>query len=276
MDKRLIVNADDFGMTIDVSRGIIVSARAGLVRSTSVMANTPDFGNSLSELELSGVPLDVGLHANLTWGRPVSDPTEIPSLVDSNGIFLPRARLLAKSMVKAISPEEAYREIWAQCAKLASRRKGISHIDGHHHVHAFPGIAAAAERVAREFRIPYVRAPREGSWSPWRRNAVRRLAVFMLAASSPRYWSARGFRTSDYFGGFSLGSCPDLKRRWIDTLKMIPEGLCEIMVHPGYCSCKLDSYSERRTEEIPILTDLDLMREIAEQGIKLESPSSVL
>ena len=276
MDKKLIVNADDFGMTIDVSRGIIAAACTGLVRSTSAMAGMPDFDASIAELKASGVALDVGLHANLTWGRPVSDPAQIRTLVDADGRFLSRSRLLASSLIKAISPEEAYREIWAQAAQLSSRVSRISHIDGHHHVHTFPGVAAAVERVALEFHIPYVRSPREGMWSPWRRNAGRRFAVFMLAASGPDYWKSRGFVSSDRFGGFSLGAGPDLKRRWIETLQRIPEGLCEIMVHPGYSRGGLDSYGARRADEIPILTDLDLKREIAEQGIRLESPSSVL
>lgn len=275
MDKRLIVNADDFGMTIDVSRGIIASARAGLVRATSAMANMPDFESSVSALESSGVRLDVGLHANLTWGRPVSDPAEIPSLVDSNGNFLPRGRLLAKSLVNALSPEEAYREVWAQCAKLASRRERISHIDGHHHVHVFPGVASAVERVAREFAIPYVRSPREGTWSSWSRAAARRFAIFMLAASSPGYWITRGFKTSDHFGGFSLGASPDLKRRWIETVRRLPEGVTEIMVHPGYCGGGLDSYGPKREEEMPVLADPILKDFIGESGVKMTRFSEI-
>ncbi|MBN1282483.1 MAG: ChbG/HpnK family deacetylase [Proteobacteria bacterium] len=274
MDRRLIVNADDFGMTVDVSRGIIAAARGGVVRSTSAMASCPDFSRSMEELEGSGLSLDVGLHANLTWGRPISEPSEIPTLVDGRGCFLTRSKLLAKALVRAISPEEAYREMWAQAAKLASRRERITHLDGHHHVHAFPEVAMAAERVAREFGIPYVRAPREGLWSPWRRAMLKRFAIFMLAASGPGYWRSRGFLSSDNFGGFSLGAGPGLRQRWIDAVRMLPEGVCEIMAHPGYFAGGLDSYGAGREEEVTVLADPELIGALNEAGVKLVSPAS--
>ena len=274
MRKILVVNADDYGMTLGVSRGIIEAARAGLVRAACVMTNCPEFEDSMGELQQADVGLDIGFHANLTWGRPVSDPAEIPSLVGPDGNFLSRGTLLAKSLAGLVSPEEGYRELWAQCAKLAARMPAISHMNGHHHVHAFPGIAAASERVAREYGIPYVRSPREGMWSPWQHAALRRFAIFMLAGSSPEYWRARGFVSSDNFGGFSLSAGRDLKARWIDTMERTPNGTTEMMVHPGYSSDELDSYGEGRDQEIAVLCDPELRDAAARAGVEISSFTS--
>jgi len=275
MTKRLVVNADDFGMAVEVSRGIMQAARDGIVRGASAMANCPDFDASMDELEQGGGALDLGFHANLTWGRPVSDPKQIPTITDSVGNLLPRGRLFAKALLGLVSPEEVYRELWAQCAKLSKRLDTISHLDGHHHVHVLPGVADAVGRVAREFRIPYVRSPREGLWSPWHRQSLGRFGIFMLAASNPDYWRRRGFLSSDSFGGFSLGAKGDLKGRWMETIDKLPEGVSEIMVHPGFDCRGLDDYSRGREDEVPVLMDPELSERARAGGIDLVSFSDL-
>jgi len=265
--KRLIVNADDFGMTAEISRGILAAALAGMVLQTTAMASSPALEESLSLLESSGADLDVGLHATLTWGAPILPPSEIPTLVGPDGRFLSRAALMKRAVLGGVSVDEAYRELRAQCEKLLSLRGAVTHLDGHHHVHVFPTISLAAERVAEKFGIRYVRSPVEGLWSSLKLSPLRRMAVAVLPASSPGFWRRRGFCTSDHFGGFSLGAGEGLKERWISAIKAMREGTTEVMVHPGYPSETTDPYNREREDEVKALTDRALLDAAADCGI---------
>ncbi|MFH1830358.1 MAG: ChbG/HpnK family deacetylase [Pseudomonadota bacterium] len=268
--KFLIINADDFGMSMPVSKGILKAAGSDVVRSTSVMTNCESFSASIDELASSGINLDVGFHATLTWGRPISDPHKVPSLVNKEGKFHSKASFLTRSFLGMISKKEVYEELRVQCKRLKERVPTISHIDGHHHVHTYPLVRSAVERIAREFKIPFVRAPREGMWSPLSWSGAKRLAIAMLPSSSPLYWRMRGFRTADHFGGFGLGESEKFKDRWMKVFERIPEGVSEIMVHPGYSSSENDSYKGRE-KEIEWLVDEKLVNAARKSGISFTS-----
>lgn len=269
--KKLIINADDYGMTLSVSRGILKCAGSGLVRSVTAITSTPAFEASMDELSRAGVDIDIGFHANLTWGCPVLGPQEIPSLVDVSGKFRSNIMLLSRAITRRICVNEVYRELKAQFIKLQTRVGTISHIDGHHHVHAFPIVRDAVEKLAKEFSVPYIRAPFEGLWSPWGLALPRRTVLAILPSSRPKYWRGRGFETSDSFGGFALGGGREIKKRWLATIKIIPDGVTEIMVHPGYSSAGNDKYNLERESEIDTLTDPDLLKSIKERGIEVVS-----
>lgn len=269
--KNLIINADDFGMTLAISRGILKTVESGVVCGTSAVSNSPDFKSSMDELAAAKAKPDIGFHATLTWGSPLSDPQIISSLVDKEGRFLSREKLLLKSLLGKISEEEAYIELRAQCEQLSKRCPEISHMDGHHHVHVFPIVRKAAERVAREFGIKFVRAPYEGIWSPHYSSLARRLPIAVLAASKPGYWQKRGFETTGHFGGFALGACKDLTSRWQKTVESLPYGATEIMVHPGYFSDNKDGYNAEREDEVKVLCDELLKKKISETGVNLIS-----
>lgn len=269
--KILIVNADDFGMSRSISRGIMTSAKGGLVKATTVMTNAHDFSEMMVELLSSDVQLDVGFHVNLTWGQPELEPEEIPTLVDNEGMFLNKERLLLRAITRRLVTEEAYKEIYTQCKKLKKFVKDISHVDGHQHVQAFPVIRSAVERVAKEFNILYVRSPYESKWTPWYWGGLRRLVVKRLRASRSHYWQRRGFLTSDAFGGFGLGGGGHLLKRWYKALVSLPEGVTELMVHPGHISPRNDDYNIEREEEIKILTHSSIIETVHELGIELLS-----
>ena len=82
---RLIVNADDFGLTLKVNRGIIESHRSGIVTSASVFANGPAFENALNDV-LDYPRLGLGIHLNILRGKSVSDPRFTPTIT-KNGFF---------------------------------------------------------------------------------------------------------------------------------------------------------------------------------------------
>ena len=84
--KKLIVNADDFGLTEGVNRAVIEGHVHGIITSASLLANGAAFGSAVA-MSKSYAKLGVGVHLNLTEGRPVSAPSEIPSLANSQEFF---------------------------------------------------------------------------------------------------------------------------------------------------------------------------------------------
>ena len=114
--RRLIVNADDFGVTEGVSRGILRAHREGLVTSTTVLASLPP-QPELDVVARDSAGLGLGLHFNLTLGRPVSPPETVGSLVDAEGRF---RRDLAVLQERA-RPDEVRRECEAQIEAFTRR-----------------------------------------------------------------------------------------------------------------------------------------------------------
>src|SRR3989338_75698 len=87
MPRRLVVNADDLGLSRAVNAGIAEAHRRGIVTSTSCLVVGPAWEEAVQVLR--GLPaLGVGVHLAWVEGRPVNDPARVPSLVDRNGRFL--------------------------------------------------------------------------------------------------------------------------------------------------------------------------------------------
>ena len=157
--KQLIVNADDFGLTNQVNRGILEAHRHGIVTSATLMANGEAFESAV-EIARHAPDLGVGIHLNLTQGIPVSPAHTIRTLVDKRGrLYLSPGRLWRGVVTRQVSLDDIHTELRAQIAKV--RRAGISptHLDGHKHVHVLPGISKVVIRLAGDFGIRSVRSP---------------------------------------------------------------------------------------------------------------------
>lgn len=151
MIKRLIVNADDFGMTDGVSIGILHAHADGIVTSTTTMMNMPSvkFAFNLSK---DFPNLGIGIHLVLTAGRPLVDGAT--SFTDSNGNFI-KLRDYPNSQPEHINLNELYTEWKAQIElfiELAGKKP--THIDSHHHVHLLPELQEVAIRLAKEYDLP--------------------------------------------------------------------------------------------------------------------------
>lgn len=278
--KQLIVNADDFGYTLGVNRAIVEGYRNGIITSTSLLANGAAFDDAVERARVErakGEPgLDVGCHLNLVEGAPVSPPEAIPHLVGADGKFH-RLRNLALRLAAGMVPAaELERECSAQVEKLLQAGIAPSHLDTHQHTHLHPRVAAVVARVARRYSIGWVRRPFENFRIPESgESAVRRLAGWTLALLAPgfdRRMTAEGIRTTDYFTGFSLTG------RWTllamqRTVAGLPEGITELMCHPGYCDADLEAsptqLKREREVERQILVQPDWRARIGESGVVL-------
>lgn len=145
--KKLIINADDFGLTPGVNLGIIESHTQGILTSTTLMANMVGFEHAV-QLAKEHPTLGVGVHLVLTAGRPL---TECTSLVNDEGDFL---KLPFYETVFNIEFDELYLEWKAQIDKVINAGIIPTHLDSHHHIHTVKGIADIFIRLAREYQLP--------------------------------------------------------------------------------------------------------------------------
>jgi hopanoid biosynthesis associated protein HpnK len=231
----VIVNADDFGLSQAINRGVIAAHRNGIVTSASLMVNGPAFEHAVA-LAKENPALDIGVHLSLTELSPVAAPETVASLVDERMAFAPHARDFAARYLRGrIVLAEVATELDAQLRRARSQGLAISHIDSHQHVHALPGIARVVLELASAHGIPAIRVPSETlrCYVLSRvRNAPRvaeQLALNAVCAFSP----LRRCRDGERFVGFHFGG--QLTQRNLETaLRALPaSGTFELMCHPA-------------------------------------------
>ena len=147
---KLILNADDFGLTETVNHGIVECFKAGVVKSTTIMMNQPGTQHAI-ELYHQGLVPEVGLHFTVTAGKPLTPPEQVPSLVDEHGHFFCNVTLFDKSDV---NEDEVMLELNAQYQAAINAGLKINHIDSHHFGGVFKPLKAAFTRSANTIGLP--------------------------------------------------------------------------------------------------------------------------
>jgi len=244
---RLIINADDFGLTSGVNRAVAELHQAGLLTSATLMARAQATADAI-EISLATPSLGVGCHVVLLDGEPVLSPqSEIPNLADPiTGRFRPSLipflgavhrywpRMAASPMNKEIEGEAA-----AQISLLQNRGIRLTHIDTHKHVHMFPAVLRPVLRAARAAGIRTVRNPFEPAWSLHATQGaprLRRVQVSLLRrlqSSFHRIVAEEGFTNTD--GAIGVLATGSLDAATVASLlRQLPSGTWELVTHPGY------------------------------------------
>ena len=137
--KRLIVNADDLGLSPGVNRGILEAHLRGVVSSSTLMVNMPSALSGAALVRAEAPRLGLGLHLNLSHGRPLLPPEEVPSLVRADGRFVSVSRGLASA--RCWHPKEVRAELEAQLARFGELTGGLpDHLDSHQLVGSFSSV----------------------------------------------------------------------------------------------------------------------------------------
>lgn len=244
--KRLIVNADDFGWSEAVNEGILKAHLEGIVTSATLMTNLPDALGALELARLRAPGLGIGLHLNLTEGKPLSPLSRVAPIVDEEGKF---CRGLGTLFVKASVRREVRKairsELEAQAAWAADHRCKPSHVDSHKHVHLHPAILQSAVDVASRHGIRAMRRtcettlPGAGPLLPQEWDSGRRF-IQRLQAGLARVGACFALRplkrsnllSTDWF--FGIRATGGLTPRLIlKLLECAPAGTGELMVHVG-------------------------------------------
>jgi hypothetical protein len=271
MTRRLIIHADDLGLSPAVSRGILQAMAEGVVTSTSLLCNFPQSREALAAALRAG--RDVGWHLNLVQGRPLSAAEQIPSLVGRDGLFLPWGRLMFRACTGRLALPEIQRELAAQYKVFADAGTRPSHVDGHRHAHLLPGIRDALKGFIADQAIPFVRAPWErGAWGAPRRTA--RSFLKMFRGSHREYWKNHETQALPFLG-MALSGRPGDIRLWKRELERNPHPTAECMVHPGYFdagdSGLLGEMGQGRELELDCLTSPTLRKLLRDLNYQLVS-----
>ncbi len=232
---RLIVHADDFGLSEFVNRAVVAAHEHGIVTATSLMAGGDAFTHAVA-LATACPTLDVGVHLTLTEQRPVAAPEMVRSLVGPDGTFAPHAIQFTRRYLRgAIALADVRRELDAQIRRVLDHGLTPSHLDGHQHVHVLPGIARIVAELARTYGIRAVRYPAERLRRymlkdlAGAKRVLEQLVLGGLSVLSP----LRSLRHADGFVGFYFGGRLD-ERNLRTVLDHLPAcRTVELMCHPG-------------------------------------------
>lgn len=233
---KLIVTADDFGISPGVNHAVVKAHNEGALTNASLLVSCKYFADAVQLAREKAPQLKLGLHINLTGGRPVLPAAQVPNLVNSEGKFsCGPVGLLVKTILKPTILKEIAAEIEAQINKLQEAGIVIAHFDGHHHVQMIPGIFPIVLKLAEKYGVKYVRVVNE---SLWRTLLQTRKCGFLFNGGIARYALLKimcifnNYKTRTYFFSI-LNSCqvtPEMVRNFL-----IPNGYdeVEIMLHPG-------------------------------------------
>jgi chitin disaccharide deacetylase len=281
--RRLIINADDFGLTSGVNRAIVEAHEHGIVTSATLMANSLAFDEAV-EFAKSAPRCSIGCHVVLLDGKPLIDPGRLTSLVeakDGNSFRSGLGGFAVRALCGRIDSDQVEAEATAQIRKLQSHGIGVSHVDTHKHTHMFPAALRGILRAARTCGVNAIRNPFDVVAADfvrvqrglWKRSAqVRTLRG--LAGHFRRVVTKSGLRTPDgTLGIVATGHLdPHLFR---DIANNMPEGTWEFVCHPGYLDADLRSISTRlresRSQELALLISPETRSDLQKRGVELIS-----
>ena len=233
--RYIIINADDFGRHAEINRAVEEGLEHGCLRSATVMPGGAAFAGAI-DIARRHEALGLGVHFTLVDGHPILPPEEIPSLVGSEGDFLPDHTALLKRYLKgSINLEEVRRELAAQLQKVEATGIPISHVDSHQHMHTLPGIIDIVLDLAARAGIRAVRTPRTplfaGAFGGLG-QLVGRLGLSTLARLAACKAHRRGLLTPDNFAGIVAGEAVS-EGELLHLIAHLPQGTTEVMMHPG-------------------------------------------
>lgn len=279
--KYLIVNADDFGLTPGVNRAVIEAHTRGILTSATLMANMPAFDEAV-QMAKAQPTLGVGLHFNITQGQPVADASRVRSLLDERGEFLGTSTaLLRRALAGKLRTEEIEIELRAQIEKVLDAGLRLTHVDSHKHAHALPQVCDVIAGTIGNYGINAVRLPRER----WRfdhadtsaklmAQSVVALGLAQLCRFSASRLRQSGVGTTDAF--FGVTQTGFWTKRWLlGLIGSLPDGVSELMSHPGYEDDELEQVKTRlrasRQNELSLLTDTNVVTTARNCGVRLVS-----
>jgi chitin disaccharide deacetylase len=236
MTKALIINADDLGYDPAVTRGILEAMDRGVVSSTTMMVNGPHSEDAAALAR----GRSVGLHLNLARWPPVSNAFPEALLLRGE---------LSEPVAERLPADVVEREALGQLDRLeALLGAAPTHVDVHKHLHRHPGIFEGLRRAARARGLP-VRALDAPMREMLRADGVATPSGFVGDAGVEPYWTLDRLRAA---------------------LAALPEGLTELMCHPGHAPASIQSgYSWQRETELATFTHPDARRWLNERGIAL-------
>jgi chitin disaccharide deacetylase len=256
--KRLIINADDFGLTEGINQVICELYEANALTSTTLMANAEQTAKAASAAALFPT-LGLGCHVVLVDGVPILPASQIPTLIDPkpHGGSAGRARFrrtlgaFVTDLVRGrIRESDIEAESTAQLRRLLDIGVPLTHVDTHKHTHMFPTVLRPLLRAAVRCNVSAIRNPFEPEWSLAQTQGaelLRKIQVRLLRSQRGYFLKATrhmNLATTDgALGVLATGTLDIITLRRI--LHSIPDGDWELVCHPGYHDAALDGAQTR-------------------------------
>jgi hopanoid biosynthesis associated protein HpnK len=277
--RRLIINADDFGLTSGVNRGILESHQSGMVTSSTLMACGAQFQEAVA-LALQVPRLSVGCHVVLVDGAPVLSVEQLSSLAIAGSPPRFRESLIGfagRAAAGRLDREQIEQEVTAQIQKLQAAGIDVSHLDSHKHTHMFPVVLRGMLRAAKNCGVRAIRNPFEplvfAKVGGWKRQFQLKMlqryrATFRNELANAAMVTPDGCIGIAVTGGLTLAAFQGL-------IENLPEGTWELVSHPGYIDVGLDEINTRlrasREKELAILTSAAAKESLRRAQIELIS-----
>ncbi len=277
--KRLIINADDFGLHEKINQGIIEAYLEGCVTSATIVAGGRAFQDAVV-MARQYPNLGIGVHLTLVGLRPVARG-DVRSLITEDGSFFSSYTTFVRQYLTGrIELAHVETELRCQLQKVVGSGIPITHLDSHQHIHALPGIAEIIGRLAKDFNVAKVRIPAEPFWffntKRWSFGKTLNRTVLTgctLLAMTRKKYQRLGIRGPENFFGMLTGGQMD-QTKLQNIIERLPEGTSEIMVHPGLNNEELNKaypWNYHWEDELNALKAVETLRLIKKNRIKLIS-----
>ncbi len=272
-EKKLIVTADDFGLTESINEGIINAHCDGIVTRTSIVANGKAFNHAVS-LSKKNKTLKVGIHLTLVGEEPINEPIKIKSLMGQNGLLLINYKaFLVRYILRKIEQREVYSEWESQIQNVMNSGIDINHIDSHQHLHILPEMFRIALALAYKYKINKIRMLHSNIT---RVRSLKELILILISNVNIKEIinSNSEVKYSDNFLG--LKQSGNIKEddilNFIDDMK---HGIIELMCHPGYADNnyyqKYGHWNYNPEEELKALVSEKVKAKLKDKNIMLVS-----
>lgn len=245
------------------------------------MANLPAFDDAVT-LARDEPELGVGIHLNLTCGKPLSRPNLIASLLDPSGVFYPLPRLMRRLALKKVNPQEIRLELKAQVQHVLKANITPTHLDTHQHIHFYPLVNKIVQDLAAEFGITWVRGSSRSLLRnmPWEASFFDSRGAFLSVGKMALLSSLRHLcppkktdaKRPDYLSGLFTAPAEKYSLYLKKILASLPDGITEFICHPGYVDDELkslDSWIEMREIELETLISPEIRDTMQQKGITI-------
>ena len=235
--RQLIINADDYGLSDGICRAIHHLIDMGAVSSTTMMLAAEGAIARCQKWNVSKLVGKVGVHLQVTDGRPILPLAQVPSLIDQR-----TGKFRSKSELAGLDPLDVERE-WRAQIKVAREilMAEPSHLDTHHGANHVPSLAHVFIKLACEFNLPIRDTTAMNEYRPDLSLFGSEIVIYD--------WTARGL------------SAVDLEKQIHEALSNShDDDVLEVVTHPGYSDTELRSISGLNDlREIDFTSLLDLM-----------------
>jgi len=237
--RRLIVNADDFGLSHSVNEAVVTAHRDGILTSASLMVNEPGFDEAV-KLARENPNLGVGLHLTLLMGHGTLAPDKIPGLVNKQGELSnnPVGSGMNYFFKRALRPQ-LRAEIHAQFERFHATGLPLDHLNGHLHMHMHPVVFGILMEDWEKLRIGHLRLTRDclarsrrmtSGQCPYR---VSHAAIYeWLSSRARKPLAQRQIKYAQITFGLLQNARVD-EQYLLKLLPELPEGDSELYSHPS-------------------------------------------